>query len=225
MLEAARPSSPRLRRCRRSKAGFQVAFMAPTEILAEQHYRKLAAWLDGLPVHIAWLSGGLPAKEEERRSRDHQRRAHLAVGRTRCFRTRDAAAPGARDRRRAAPLRRRATPRAAPERHRRLASADDERDADSAHAGDELLRRSRCLGDRPDAAGNARRWSTKLVSQKRRAEIVGACAKACAEGRAGVLGVPTDRGIGETRVADGGGLARGIDASSPSSGSACCTDG
>ena len=45
------------------ESGKQVAFMAPTEILAEQHYRKLAAWLDGLPVQIAWLSGSLPAKE------------------------------------------------------------------------------------------------------------------------------------------------------------------
>jgi len=45
------------------ESGKQVAFMAPTEILAEQHYRKLAAWLDGLPVRIAWLSGSLPAKD------------------------------------------------------------------------------------------------------------------------------------------------------------------
>ena len=44
------------------ESGRQVAFMAPTEILAEQHYRKLAAWLEGLPVAIAWLSGSLPAK-------------------------------------------------------------------------------------------------------------------------------------------------------------------
>ena len=44
------------------ESGKQVAFMAPTEILAEQHYRKLAAWLDGLGVDIAWLSGSLPAK-------------------------------------------------------------------------------------------------------------------------------------------------------------------
>jgi len=45
------------------ESGRQVAFMAPTEILAEQHYRKLAAWLEGLPVDIAWLSGSLPAKK------------------------------------------------------------------------------------------------------------------------------------------------------------------
>ncbi|MEO8344983.1 MAG: ATP-dependent DNA helicase RecG [Betaproteobacteria bacterium] len=45
------------------ESGKQVAFMAPTEILAEQHYRKLAMWLEGLGVKIAWLSGSLPAKE------------------------------------------------------------------------------------------------------------------------------------------------------------------
>ncbi|MGH8851328.1 MAG: ATP-dependent DNA helicase RecG [Casimicrobiaceae bacterium] len=48
------------------ESGYQVAFMAPTEILAEQHYRKLAAWLDGLPLSIAWLSGSLPAKERKK---------------------------------------------------------------------------------------------------------------------------------------------------------------
>ena len=44
------------------ESGKQVAFMAPTEILAEQHYRKLQAWLAGVGVEIAWLSGSLPAK-------------------------------------------------------------------------------------------------------------------------------------------------------------------
>jgi ATP-dependent DNA helicase RecG len=44
------------------ESGRQAAFMAPTEILAEQHYRKLSQWLDGLPIEIAWLSGSLPAK-------------------------------------------------------------------------------------------------------------------------------------------------------------------
>jgi ATP-dependent DNA helicase RecG len=48
------------------ESGYQVAFMAPTEILVEQHYRKLAAWLDGLPVQIAWLTGGLPARERRK---------------------------------------------------------------------------------------------------------------------------------------------------------------
>ena len=48
------------------ESGRQVAFMAPTEILAEQHYRKLAQWLAGLPVEIAWLTGGLPAKARKK---------------------------------------------------------------------------------------------------------------------------------------------------------------
>jgi len=44
------------------ESGKQVAFMAPTEILAEQHYRKLRTWLGGIGIEIAWLSGSLPAK-------------------------------------------------------------------------------------------------------------------------------------------------------------------
>ena len=44
------------------ESGKQVAFMAPTEILAEQHYRKLAAWLDGMGIPVAWLSGSVKAK-------------------------------------------------------------------------------------------------------------------------------------------------------------------
>jgi len=42
--------------------GSQVAIMAPTEILAEQHFRKLAAWLEPLGVEIAWLTGSLAPK-------------------------------------------------------------------------------------------------------------------------------------------------------------------
>jgi ATP-dependent DNA helicase RecG len=45
--------------------GWQAALMAPTEILAEQHYRKLSAWLDPLGIDIAWLSGGRKKRERE----------------------------------------------------------------------------------------------------------------------------------------------------------------
>ena len=63
------------------ESGRQVAFMAPTELLAEQHYRKLAAWLAGLPVEIAWLSGSLPAKERRRaQERLASGEAQFAVG-------------------------------------------------------------------------------------------------------------------------------------------------
>ncbi len=38
-------------------AGWQCALMAPTEILAEQHFRKLVGWLAPLGLNIAWLTG------------------------------------------------------------------------------------------------------------------------------------------------------------------------
>jgi ATP-dependent DNA helicase RecG len=37
--------------------GWQCALMAPTEILAEQHFRKLVDWLQPLSVGVAWLTG------------------------------------------------------------------------------------------------------------------------------------------------------------------------
>jgi ATP-dependent DNA helicase RecG len=36
---------------------FQVAFMAPTELLAEQHYRSFSHWLEPLGVQVAYLAG------------------------------------------------------------------------------------------------------------------------------------------------------------------------
>ena len=47
------------------EAGYQAALMAPTEILAEQHYRKLAAWLEPLGIEVAWLTGSLKKREKE----------------------------------------------------------------------------------------------------------------------------------------------------------------
>jgi ATP-dependent DNA helicase RecG len=42
----------------------QVAVMAPTEILAEQHYRKFSAWLEHLGVDVAWIAGGLRKRQK-----------------------------------------------------------------------------------------------------------------------------------------------------------------
>ena len=43
--------------------GWQCALMAPTEILAEQHFRKLVGWLEPLGVTTAWLTGSQKARE------------------------------------------------------------------------------------------------------------------------------------------------------------------
>ncbi len=45
--------------------GWQVALMAPTEILAEQHYRKMMGWLAPLNIQIAWLTGSQNKKDRE----------------------------------------------------------------------------------------------------------------------------------------------------------------
>ncbi|MDO8450424.1 MAG: ATP-dependent DNA helicase RecG [Rhodoferax sp.] len=46
-------------------AGWQCALMAPTEILATQHFAKLVSWLEPLGVKTAWLTGS--QKTNERR--------------------------------------------------------------------------------------------------------------------------------------------------------------
>ena len=44
----------------------QVALMAPTELLAEQHFKNLHGWLDPLGIPVAWLSGRLGSRERAR---------------------------------------------------------------------------------------------------------------------------------------------------------------
>ncbi len=46
-------------------AGWQCALMAPTEILAEQHFRKLVQWLTPLGVQVAWLTGSRKGRERK----------------------------------------------------------------------------------------------------------------------------------------------------------------
>ena len=46
-------------------AGCQAAVMAPTEILAEQNWRKFSEWLGALGVPVAWLHGGLSAAQKK----------------------------------------------------------------------------------------------------------------------------------------------------------------
>ena len=57
--------------------GYQAAVMAPTEILAEQHYRKFSEWLVPLGVQLTWLSGSQKKKERAAAAAD------IAAGTTR----------------------------------------------------------------------------------------------------------------------------------------------
>ncbi len=61
--------------------GWQVALMAPTEILAEQHFKKFETWLKPLTIEIAWLTGSQSKKEREVALADiASGKAQLAVG-------------------------------------------------------------------------------------------------------------------------------------------------
>ena len=44
----------------------QVALMAPTELLAEQHYMSFHRWLDPLGIAVVWLSGRMGSRERTR---------------------------------------------------------------------------------------------------------------------------------------------------------------
>ena len=48
-----------------AKAGYQVAIVAPTEILAEQHYRNFCNWFEPIGVRVDWLVGKLKASDKK----------------------------------------------------------------------------------------------------------------------------------------------------------------
>jgi ATP-dependent DNA helicase RecG len=93
-------------------SGFQAALMAPTEILADQHFRKIAAWMEPLGVKVAWLTGSLKKKDKlaayaliESGEAQLVIGTHALIQEAVQFRQ-----TGTGDRRRAAPLRRRPAP-------------------------------------------------------------------------------------------------------------------
>ena len=62
-------------------SGYQVAIMAPTEILAEQHRVNFESWFDGLGIETAWLSGRSKGKKRaEALARIASGEAGLVVG-------------------------------------------------------------------------------------------------------------------------------------------------
>lgn len=47
------------------ESGLQAAIMAPTEILAEQHFINFSNWLESLDIKVAWLAGKLKGKQRQ----------------------------------------------------------------------------------------------------------------------------------------------------------------
>ncbi len=175
------------------EAGHQAALMAPTEILAEQHYRKLAAWLEPAG-HRSRLAHRQPEEAREasrdcksRRRRDADCCRHPCPDR-RQGRVRP---PRPGHRRRAAPLRRPPAPGAEGE-GAVCAPAGDVGDADPAHPGHELLRRPRCLGARRTAAGAQPGHHQAGFGSAPRPDR-GAGARRLSRRASGLLGLPAHR--------------------------------
>ncbi len=194
------------------ESGRQVALMAPTEILAEQHYRKLAHWLAGLPVEIAWLTGGLPAKARRKALEAiGSGQAMLAIG-THALFEEEVALPKLglaivdEQHRFGVAQRLRLRGKAMGEAHQLMMSATPipRTLAMTFYADLDVS----LLDEMPPGRSPV---TTHLVNNKRRPEIDRADRRRVPPGPAGLLGVPADRGIGEARAADGGRAARGAD--------------
>lgn len=60
---------------------FQAVLMAPTELLAEQHYQNFCRWLAPLGLQVAWLSGKLQGKARQAMQEPIANgRAHVIIG-------------------------------------------------------------------------------------------------------------------------------------------------
>ena len=61
--------------------GFQVALMAPTELLAEQHYQNLVRWLEPLGIETVYISGNQTPRQRRRKVENLLLGiGHIAVG-------------------------------------------------------------------------------------------------------------------------------------------------
>ena len=62
-------------------AGGQVALMAPTEILAEQHYQNFSAWFQASSLELAWLSGKTKGQARKQTLADIESgNVHIVIG-------------------------------------------------------------------------------------------------------------------------------------------------
>ena len=208
-------------------AGWQCALMAPTEILAEQHLKKLVGWLAPLGVTVAWLTGSRKGKKrDEMLAQVASGEAGLVVGTHAVIEEQVRFAQlglaiideqhrfgvaqrlALREKLHAGFLPCGEGERAGPScpggdgdrASARAASADDERDADPAHAGDDALRRPRRQHDRRAAA---RAHAGRHQALRRHAPRRGDRAHP-RRGRArpaDVLGLPAGRRVGGARPA------------------------
>ena len=62
------------------EAGCQVALMAPTELLAEQHLRNFRHWLEPLGIHVEWLAGKQQGKARQQAMRRVAEGAPIVIG-------------------------------------------------------------------------------------------------------------------------------------------------
>jgi ATP-dependent DNA helicase RecG len=61
--------------------GCQAAMMAPTELLAEQHYQAFKSWFEPLGIEVAWLAGKLKGKARlDTKAAIADGRARMVVG-------------------------------------------------------------------------------------------------------------------------------------------------
>ncbi len=62
------------------EAGYQVALMAPTEILAEQHFLTFQRWFEPLGIKVAWLAGKLKGKARQNALTDIAEGTAMVIG-------------------------------------------------------------------------------------------------------------------------------------------------
>ncbi len=62
------------------ESGYQVALMAPTELLAEQHFRNFQRWMQPLGVDVVWLAGKLKGKARVSAMAALASSANIAIG-------------------------------------------------------------------------------------------------------------------------------------------------
>lgn len=68
-------------------AGCQAVMMAPTELLAEQHYRTFANWLTPLGIQVGWCAGKQTASQRKQVLAELESgEIKVAVGTMPCFR-------------------------------------------------------------------------------------------------------------------------------------------